>query len=184
MSAFLPYGVYWSTPFAKWQGSLANLNSVRLAAITGKGVLDAKKSPMERVDLGILGLTNPQKGSFYGLPWLTGMMGIDRVAGPTVQQACATSVRSLQMAPGFDPAAAVGKSNIEWLGESLFRDFLLPFEVAALILTVGLIAAVPLTLRHRTGVKTENPARQVMVRREDRVRLVKMDAERKGGPAA
>ena len=98
MSAFLPYGVYWSTPFAKWQGSLANLNSVRLAAITGKGVLDAKKFPMERVDLGILGLTNPQKGSFYGLPWLTGMMGIDRVAGPTVQQACATSVRSLQMA--------------------------------------------------------------------------------------
>ena len=93
-------------------------------------------------------------------------------------------VRSLQMAPGVDPAAAVGKSNIEWLGESLFRDFLLPFEVAALILTVGLIAAVPLTLRHRTGVKTQNPARQVMVRREDRVRLVKMDAERKGGPAA
>ena len=92
-------------------------------------------------------------------------------------------VRALQVAPGVDPAAAAGKSNIEWLGETLFRDFLLPFEVAALILTVGLIAAVPLTLRHRAGVKTQNPGRQVMVRREDRVRLVKMDAERKGGGA-
>lgn len=95
---YIPYGVYWSTPFAKWQGSLANMNSVRLAAQVGRGVLAAKNVPLEQIDLGILGLTNPQKGSFYGLPWLTGMLGIDRVAGPTVQQACATSVRSLQMA--------------------------------------------------------------------------------------
>lgn len=98
MSAFIPYGAYWSTPFAKWQGTLANLNAVRLAAITGQQALAARHFPMERIDLGILGITNPQKGSFYGLPYVTGMMGIDRVAGPTVQQACATSVRSLQMA--------------------------------------------------------------------------------------
>jgi acetyl-CoA acetyltransferase family protein len=94
----IPYGVYWSTPFAKWQGSLANMNSVRLAAQVGRGVLEAKKVPLERIDLGILGITNPQKGSFYGLPWLSGMLGAGHVAGPTVQQACATSVRSLQMA--------------------------------------------------------------------------------------
>jgi acetyl-CoA acetyltransferase len=98
MNAFIPYGSYWSTPFAKWQGSLANLNAVRLAAVVGKQALAARKFPLERIDLGILGLTNPQKGAFYGLPYVTGLMGIDRVAGPTVQQACATSVRALQMA--------------------------------------------------------------------------------------
>jgi len=88
-------------------------------------------------------------------------------------------VRAMQVAPGLDPAAAAGKSNIAWLGEVLFRDFLLPFEVAAVILTVGLVAAVPLTLRHRTGIKSQNPAKQVRVQREDRIRLIKMDAEKK-----
>ena len=73
-----------------------------------------------------------------------------------------------------------GMSNMQWLGHSLFRDFLLPFEVAALILTVGLIAAIPLTLRKRSGIKTQNPAHQVRVKREDRIRLVKMDAVKKG----
>jgi acetyl-CoA acetyltransferase len=96
--AYIPYGLYWSTPFAKWQGSISHLNSLRLAANVGKQALEAKNFPMERIDLGILGITNPQHGSFYGLPWVTGMMGIDGVAGPTVQQACATSARVLQMA--------------------------------------------------------------------------------------
>jgi acetyl-CoA acetyltransferase len=98
MNAFIPYGAYWSTPFAKWQGSLASMNALRLAAICGKQALEARGIPLDRIDLGILGLTNPQPGSFYGLPYVTGLMGIDRVAGPTVQQACATSVRALQMA--------------------------------------------------------------------------------------
>ena len=96
--AFIPYGLYWSTPFAKWQGPIAHLNSLRLAANTGKQALEAKHFPMERIDLGILGHTNPQLGSFYGLPYVTGMMGLENVAGPTVQQACATSARGLQMA--------------------------------------------------------------------------------------
>ncbi|WP_394790812.1 thiolase family protein [Rhodoferax sp.] len=98
MSAYIPYGIYWSTPFAKWQGSLANLNALPLAAAVGKQALAARGFDMAQIDLAILGLTNPQKGSFYGLPYVTGMMGIDRVAGPTIQQACATSVRALQMA--------------------------------------------------------------------------------------
>jgi NADH-quinone oxidoreductase subunit J len=89
-------------------------------------------------------------------------------------------VRTLQMAPNDDPAALAGMTNMGWLGRTLFRDFLLPFEVAALILTVGLIAAIPLTLRKRSGIKSQNPARQVMVNREDRIRLVKMDAVKKG----
>ncbi len=96
--AFIPYGLYWSTPFAKWQGPIAHLNSLRLAANVGKQALEAKHFPMHHIDLGILGITNPQLGSFYGLPYVTGMMGLENVAGPTVQQACATSARGLQMA--------------------------------------------------------------------------------------
>ena len=96
--AFIPYGSYWSTPFAKWQGALANLNSIRLAAEVGRTFLEAKRIPKGRIDLGILGITNPQPGSFYGLPWLTGLLGLESVPGPTVQQACATGARALQMA--------------------------------------------------------------------------------------
>ena len=97
-NAYIPYGAYWSTPFAKWQGALANLNSIRLAAAVGRQFLDAKRFPKEDIDLGILGITNIQHGSFYGLPWLTGMMGLENVPGPTVQQACATGARAMQMA--------------------------------------------------------------------------------------
>ena len=87
-------------------------------------------------------------------------------------------VRAMQMPAPTDPAVAAGMSNTEWLATALFSKFLLPFEVAALILTVAIIAAIPLTLRHRTGVRTQNPAKQVRVQARDRVRIVKMAAER------
>ena len=98
MQAYIPYGLYWSTPFAKWQGSLATLDPLPLAARTGRAALEARGADLSQIDLAILGHTNPYRGSFYGTPYVTGLMGIDRVAGPTVQQACATSVRALQMA--------------------------------------------------------------------------------------
>ncbi|MFA9215861.1 MAG: thiolase family protein [Sphingomonadaceae bacterium] len=98
MRSFIPYGAYWSTPFAKWQGKLANMNALQLAALVGRDALVARNIPTEAIDLAILGITNPQKGAFYGLPYVTGLMGLENVAGPTVQQACATSVRSLMMA--------------------------------------------------------------------------------------
>ena len=83
-----------------------------------------------------------------------------------------------------DPAAVAGLSNLEWIGRSLFSEFMLPFEIAAVILTVAIIAAIMLTLRRRPGAKHQDPARQAAVRREDRVRLVKMKAEprREGQP--
>ncbi len=58
---------------------------------------------------------------------------------------------------------------------------MLPFEIAAVILTVAIVVAVMLTLRRREGTKTQDPSRQVLVRREDRVRLVKMKAEPRAG---
>jgi NADH-quinone oxidoreductase subunit J len=70
-----------------------------------------------------------------------------------------------------------GFSNTRALGELLFRDYLLPFEVAGVVLLVAIIAAVALTLRRRTGTHRQDPAAQVRVQRDERVRLVKMDAE-------
>ncbi len=82
--------------------------------------------------------------------------------------------------PATDPAAASG-SNIRWLADALFNQFMLPFEIAAVILTVAIVVAVMLTLRRREGTKHQDPSRQVMVRREDRIRLVKMKADARPG---
>ncbi len=93
--AEIPYGNYWSSPFAKWQGSLASLHSLKFAAHVAKDELARRNVPVESFDYGVLGVTTPQKGSFYGLPWLMGMVGAGSVGGPTIGQACATSVRCM-----------------------------------------------------------------------------------------
>jgi len=93
--AEIPYGSYWSTPFAKWQGSLAGLHSLKFAAHVASHELDKRNIPVESFDYGVLGVTTPQKNSFYGLPWLMGMLGAGKVGGPTIGQACATSVRCM-----------------------------------------------------------------------------------------
>ena len=93
--AEIPYGAYWSTPFARWQGAFANLNSLQFAAHTLRGELANRRILGEAIELGVLGITVPQKHSFYGMPWVAGMAGLSHVGGPTVMQACATGVRSL-----------------------------------------------------------------------------------------
>ncbi|HEX5305035.1 MAG TPA: NADH-quinone oxidoreductase subunit J [Dyella sp.] len=75
---------------------------------------------------------------------------------------------------GENPATAAGLSNTAWLGHALYTDYLLPFEIAALILTVGVVAAVALTLRHRAGARYQTASQQVAVQASDRVRLIKM----------
>lgn len=97
-NAYIPYGGYWSTPFAKWQGTLSHLNSVELAAHVAKDELQKREIDAAGFDMAILGITVPQYKSFFGAPWMTGMMGADRVTGPTIAQACATSARCLQNA--------------------------------------------------------------------------------------
>lgn len=93
--AEIPYGCYWSTPFARWQGAFANLNSVEFAAQVVRRELARRDLPAKIFDHGVLGFSVPQKHSFYGLPWLTGLAGIGHVGGPTLMQACATGVRVL-----------------------------------------------------------------------------------------
>lgn len=75
-----------------------------------------------------------------------------------------------------DPVEAAGVSNTVWIARRLFTDFLLPFEVAAVILTVAVIAAVTLTLRRREGTKHQVPGEQVRARPAERLRMVDMPA--------
>ena len=95
---YIPYGGYWCTPFAKWQGSLAHLHSLEFAAHVTKQALLQRKISMDSFDFAVLGTTIPQRSCFYGLPWVTSMIGADKVAGPTVSQACATSARVMATA--------------------------------------------------------------------------------------
>ncbi len=96
--AYIPYGAYWTTPFARWQGSLAHLHSMQFAAHVAKAELERRDIALDDIDYGVLGITVAQKRSFWGLPWVTAMMGADHIPGPTVSQACATGARSLQTA--------------------------------------------------------------------------------------
>ncbi len=73
--------------------------------------------------------------------------------------------------------ATASFSNTKALGNVLYTDYVYPFEIAAVILLVAIIAAIALTLRRRPETKYQNPAKQIRVRKEDRVRLVKMKRE-------
>jgi NADH-quinone oxidoreductase subunit J len=70
-------------------------------------------------------------------------------------------------------------SNTRELGSVLYTDYVYPFEIASVILVVAIIAAIVLTMRKRPHTKTQNPAEQVKVRSRDRVRVVKLEAEKK-----
>src|SRR5690606_19795408 len=87
--------------------------------------------------------------------------------------------RSATPFPADNAAAlAADTSNTRWLAETLFTQYILPFEFAAVILTVAVIAAVMITLRKRTGIKTQNAAEQSRVKAADRLRMVSMPAEK------
>ncbi len=73
---------------------------------------------------------------------------------------------------------AADYSNTEELGGMLYTVYMYPFEIAAVILLVAIIAAIGLTMRKRPDTKYLDPAAQVLVKRADRVRLVSMDAEK------
>jgi NADH-quinone oxidoreductase subunit J len=73
--------------------------------------------------------------------------------------------------------AVEGYSNTRALGELLYTKYLYPFELAAVLLLVAIVAAIALTMRHRAGMKAQDIAGQVAVRAKDRIRVVKMPAE-------
>ncbi|MEJ2317075.1 MAG: NADH-quinone oxidoreductase subunit J [Gammaproteobacteria bacterium] len=83
---------------------------------------------------------------------------------------------------GLDKYAAPAKhaadySNTKELGEMLYTNYLYPFEIAAVILLVAIVAAISLTLRRRPETRYQDPASQVIVKKKDRLKIVKMEAE-------
>lgn len=83
---------------------------------------------------------------------------------------------SIEALPGQNYPA--GYSNIKELGRLLYTEYVYPFELASIILLVGIIAAVLLTLRRRKDTKYQDPAKQIALKREESVRLVSMPAEK------
>ena len=88
-------------------------------------------------------------------------------------------VKAKSMVPYAANAASVAAddSNTTWLARTLFTDFLLPFEFAAVILTVAVVVAVMLTLRRRKGTKHQDPAEQSRVKASDRLRMINVPVE-------
>ncbi|GAB0154321.1 thiolase family protein [Marinobacterium sp. BA1] len=91
----IPYGAYWSTPFAKWQGSLQHLHAMKFAAWVAKKELAQRDIDPTLFDSGVLGMTNAQYQSFYGAPWPLYELGATHTPGHLLSQVCATGVRGL-----------------------------------------------------------------------------------------
>lgn len=96
--AYIPYKGYYSSPFARWQGSMANENSIVLAAETSKRWLAEKNWDPKIFDYFFLGITVHQLHGFYGGPWAAALMGATGIPGLLVSQACSTSTITLYQA--------------------------------------------------------------------------------------
>ena len=98
--AAIPAGMAWSSPFVKWQGSLAEVSSLDLAADVTSRALTARQIEPGQIDGLVLGWTVPQPDIFYGAPTLAARLGAGTLSGPMISQACATSVACLAAAAG------------------------------------------------------------------------------------
>jgi acetyl-CoA acetyltransferase len=93
---YIPLQGAWSSPFVRWQGPAAELSSLDVAAqVTARAL---SERGIEGIDELVLGLTVPQKQSFYGAPALAAKLGLGAVSGPLIMQACATSVAAIHAA--------------------------------------------------------------------------------------
>jgi acetyl-CoA acetyltransferase len=95
--ACIPLNAAWSSPFVRWQGPVAELSSLDVAAQVTSRALRERGVEWE-VDELVLGLTVPQLQSFYGAPTLAARLGLGEVSGPLIMQACATSVACVHAA--------------------------------------------------------------------------------------
>jgi NADH-quinone oxidoreductase subunit J len=113
---------------------------------------------------------------------------LTRYAPPTIGVALLMAIQLIQLirlrsqenvvATGFVPYPE-GYSNTKALGSVLYTEHVYAFEIAAVILLLAIVAAITLTMRKRPGLKVQDIAAQVAVRAKDRIRVVKMDTEKK-----
>ncbi len=101
--AFIPYQGYYSSPFSKWQGSMASEHSIVLGGRTASAWLASKDISPENFDYLILGATVGQPHIFYGGPWASALIGAPDIPGLWISQACSTSTTVIfQAATGIE----------------------------------------------------------------------------------
>lgn len=101
--AYIPYRGYYSSPFIRWQGSLANENAISFGAETSKRWFEKKKWDPKMIDYVFLGLTVGQPKMFYGGPWASALTGATETPGVLISQACSTSTTCIfQAAMGIE----------------------------------------------------------------------------------
>lgn len=91
----IPIDAAWSSPFVRWQGSLAEVNSIDLAVNVTSAALERANISPDHLDGVVVGMTVPQQASFYGAPTIAARIGAPGVSGPMISQACATGVACL-----------------------------------------------------------------------------------------
>ena len=111
---------------------------------------------------------------FAWLGWLTALAVILEIVGVV----WARGGLGIDAGRGATPTAATYSNTLE-LGRVLYTRYAYPFELAAMLLLVAIVAAIALTMRRRPGLKKQDVSRQVAVRRADRLRIVHMDAEKR-----
>jgi NADH-quinone oxidoreductase subunit J len=110
---------------------------------------------------------------FAWLGWLVALAVIIEIVGVV-----AAVGFGLDVGAGVTPLPA-GYSNTRDLGTLLYTDYIYPLELAAILLLVAIVAAIALTMRKRPGLKVQDINRQVSVNAADRVRMVKVEPQRK-----
>ena len=80
------------------------------------------------------------------------------------------------------PALPADYSNTKALGRLLYTTYVYPFELAAVLLLVAMIAAIALTHRKRRDFKQINPAEQVKVKRADRIFMANIKPQKPEAP--
>lgn len=96
--AFIPYRGYYSSPFTRWQGSLANEHSIILGAKTSKRFFESKSWNPREIQYVLVGSTVYQKQWFYSGPWAAALMGATEAPGVLINQACSTSAFAIYQA--------------------------------------------------------------------------------------
>ncbi len=100
--AFIPYGGYYSSPFARWQGSMATAHTIKLSSATSQKWFAQKGWDPINIDYVFLGMTIGQPQWFYGSPWAAALLGAENSPGMLISQACSTSTTCI-----FQAAAGV-----------------------------------------------------------------------------
>lgn len=163
--AYIPAGFAWSSPFARWQGALSEVNSLDLAVDVTRAAFEERDFSAEDLTGLVFGWTVPQRDIFYGAPSVAARLGAPGVTGPMISQACATSASCVHAAAatmeGDDsevtlvvttdrtsngpqvvypkPSAPGGSPEIEnWVLDSFARD---PWAGEAMFTTGDLVSA-------------------------------------------